>query len=60
MDRVAIAQRIREELASTPKYFSELVDEYAEQCTYRELLYAWSDLRKADVLKRDREGRYLI
>jgi hypothetical protein len=47
-------------IGAEPRFFADVIGHYAKGYSYRELLLAWSDIREEDVLKRDKEGRYLI
>ena len=47
------------ELSERPRQFGELVDAHMET-PWRDFLLAWGEIRTADVLGRDDEGRYLI
>jgi hypothetical protein len=55
----ALAQRIAAELAERPRHFSEVVEAHAD-VSWRDLLLAWGEVRRADVLERDEAGRYLV
>jgi DNA-binding transcriptional ArsR family regulator len=54
-----LAREIQSEIAAQPQQFSELVDAHRD-VSWRELLHAWGELRAANILKRDDDGRYLI
>lgn len=54
-----LARKILSELQATPQQFSEVADAHRD-VTWREFLHAWGELRQADILKRDDDGRYLI
>jgi hypothetical protein len=54
-----LAQTLLGELRERPHHFGELVE--AHMATpWREFLLAWGELRTADVLGRDDDGRYVI
>jgi hypothetical protein len=54
-----LAESLVAELSERPRHFGELVEAHM-QTPWREFLLAWSEVRAADVLGRDDEGRYLI
>ena len=54
-----LAQKIYREIQSKPQQFSDVVDAHRD-VAWRELLRAWGELRAANILKRDDDGRYLI
>jgi len=54
-----LAQSLAAELSARPRHFGELVEAYM-QTPWRDFLLAWGELRAADVLGRDDDGRYLI
>jgi hypothetical protein len=54
-----LAQKIQREIREKPQQFSDVVDAHRE-VAWRELLRAWGEVRAANVLKRDDDGRYLI
>ena len=54
-----LAQSLAAELSARPRHFGELVEAYM-QTPWRDFLLAWGELRAADVLARDDDGRYLI
>lgn len=47
------------ELTERPRQFGELVEAHME-VPWRDFLLAWGEIRAADVLGRDDDGRYLI
>jgi hypothetical protein len=54
-----LAQTLVGELSDRPRQFGELVEAHMD-VPWREFLLAWGEIRAADVLGRDDEGRYLI
>ncbi len=54
-----LAENLAATLGATPTQFHDLVDEH-QSVPWRDFLQAWGELRAADILKRDREGRYFI
>ena len=54
-----LAQAFVAELRERPRHFGELVDAHMD-APWREFLLAWGEVRAADVLGRDDDGRYLI
>lgn len=54
-----LAETLAATLTAEPKQFHDLVDAHLG-VPWREFLKAWGELRAADILKRDAEGRYLI
>ncbi len=54
-----LAETILRELHAGPKQFAELVDAHRD-AKWRDFLRAWGEVRAADVLARDEDGRYLI
>jgi hypothetical protein len=54
-----LAQTIQREIQAKPQQFSDVVDAHRD-VAWRELLRAWGELRAANILKRDDDGRYLI
>ena len=54
-----LAEKIYREIEGKPQQFSDVVDAHRE-VAWRELLRAWGELRAANILKRDDDGRYLI
>ncbi|MDR0629284.1 MAG: hypothetical protein LBG24_06570 [Treponema sp.] len=59
MARDELVNSIKEYIKAEPRHFSDVVEAY-RQYPYREVLYAWSDIRGAGLFDRDREGHYLI
>ena len=54
-----LAQALVQELRARPSQFGELVEAHMD-VPWRDFLLAWGEVRAADVLGRDDEGRYLI
>ena len=54
-----LAASLVAELSERPRQFGELVEAHMDT-PWRELLLAWGEVRAADILGRDDEGRYLI
>ena len=54
-----LAEQIVRELQASPRQFSEVVDAHLAS-PWREFLRAWGELRAADILRRDEDGRYFI
>jgi len=54
-----LAETLLEELRAGPRQFAELVDAHRD-VKWREFLKAWGEVRSADVLGRDEDGRYLV
>jgi hypothetical protein len=54
-----LAEKIHREIQTKPQQFSDVVDAHRD-VAWRELLRAWGELRAANILKRDDDGRYLI
>jgi hypothetical protein len=54
-----LAQALVHELRARPSQFGELVEANMD-VPWREFLLAWGEVRAADVLGRDDEGRYVI
>ena len=54
-----LAASLVADLSARPRHFGELVE--AHMATpWRDFLRAWGELRAADVLGRDDDGRYVI
>ena len=53
------ARALVDALRVRPSHFGELVEAHMD-VPWREFLLAWGEVRAADVLARDDEGRYLI
>ncbi len=54
-----LASTLAATLGATAKQFHELAEDH-EATPWRDFLRAWGELREADILKRDGEGRYYI
>jgi hypothetical protein len=54
-----LAESLLAALRERPRHFGELVETYMTT-PWREFLLAWGELRTADVLGRDDDGRYLV
>ena len=54
-----LARKIQSAIEAQPQQFSEVVDAHRD-VSWREFLHAWGELRAANILKRDDDGRYLI
>lgn len=54
-----LAQAIMREIVARPQQFSEVVDAHRD-VSWPTLLRAWGEVRAANVLGRDEDGRYLI
>ena len=54
-----LAELLVAELSERPRHFGELVEAHMPM-PWREFLLAWGEVRAADVLGRDDEGRYLV
>ena len=54
-----LARSLVAELRERPSHFGELVEAHMD-VPWRDFLLAWGEVRAADVLGRDGEGRYLI
>ena len=54
-----LAQSLVAELADGPRQFGELVEAHMD-VPWRDFLRAWGEIRAADILGRDDDGRYLI
>jgi hypothetical protein len=54
-----LAETIVRELQVAPRQFSELVDAHLAS-PWREFLRAWGEVRAANILRRDEDGRYFI
>jgi len=54
-----LAESLAAELSARPRHFGELVEGHM-RTPWREFLLACGELRAANVLARDDEGRYLI
>jgi hypothetical protein len=59
MANTELVNSIKDYVRAEPRHFSDVVEAY-RQYPYREVLYAWSDIRGAGLFVRDREGHYLI
>jgi hypothetical protein len=54
-----LAEQILRELQASPRQFSEVVDAHLAS-PWREFLRAWGEVRAAEILRRDEDGRYFI
>ncbi len=54
-----LAETLAATLRATPRQFHDLVDEH-QSVPWRDFLKSWGELRAADILERDAEGRYFI
>ena len=54
-----LGERLVADLRARPRHFAELVEAHGG-VAWRDFLRAWGEVRDADVLGRDDEGRYLI
>jgi hypothetical protein len=54
-----LARSLVEELQQRPRHFGELVEAHLNT-PWAQFLRAWGELRAADVLGRDDDGRYVI
>ena len=54
-----LAERFVTELRERPRHFAELVEAHPD-VAWRDFLRAWGEVRTADVLARDDDGRYAI
>ncbi len=54
-----LAERLVADLRARPRHFAELVEAHAD-VPWRDFLRAWGELRTAEILARDDDGRYLI
>ena len=54
-----LAQAIVREIGARPQQFSEVVDTHLD-VPWPQFLRAWGEVRSANILKRDEDGRYLI
>ena len=54
-----LARKIQSRIEAQPHQFSEVVDAHRD-VSWREFLHAWGELRAANILKRDDDGRYLV
>jgi hypothetical protein len=54
-----LAQSLAAELTERPRQFGELVEAHMD-VAWRDFLLAWGELRAADILGRDDEGRYVV
>ncbi|HLI11621.1 MAG TPA: hypothetical protein VKY65_08490 [Alphaproteobacteria bacterium] len=54
-----LAQDIIRELQAKPQQFSEVVDAHRD-AAWRQFLRAWGEVRAANILERDDDGRYLV
>jgi hypothetical protein len=54
-----LAAAMISEITEQPQQFHDLVDRHRE-VAWPEFLRAWGELRRAEILSRDEDGRYLI
>lgn len=54
-----LSRQIEAYIAEQPRFFADIVRNFGD-FRYRDILLSWSDIREKDILKRDKEGRYLI
>lgn len=54
-----LAEKIIRNLAQRPRQFAELVDLHHD-IPWRTFLKAWGEVRAAEVLMRDEDGRYFV
>jgi len=54
-----LAKAIVAELKAKPQQFDEVVDAHRESA-WRDFLYAWGEVREANVLQRDDDGAFFI
>jgi len=54
-----LAEQIVRQLQASPRQFSEVVDAHLAS-PWRAFLRAWGEVRAADILRRDEDGRYFI
>jgi hypothetical protein len=54
-----LAQAIVREIGARPQQFSEVVDAHLD-VPWPQFLKAWGEVRAADILTRDEDGRYLV
>ena len=54
-----LARTLVTELRERPRHFAELVAAHSD-VAWRDFLYAWGEIRAADLLQRDDHGRYLV
>ena len=54
-----LARVLVAELSERPRHFGELVEAHMETA-WPDFLLAWGEVRAADILGRDDDGRYLI
>lgn len=53
------AEQIVRELQASPRQFSEVVEAHLAS-PWREFLRAWGEVRAAEILRRDEDGRYFV
>jgi len=54
-----LALRLLADITACPRQFHEIVDSHRD-IPWREFLYAWGELRAADLLTRDDDGNFII
>jgi hypothetical protein len=54
-----LAQAIVREIGDQPQQFADVVDAHLD-VPWPQFLRAWGEVRAADVLTRDEDGRYLL
>jgi hypothetical protein len=54
-----LAAAMIREITDQPQQFHDLVDRHRE-VPWPEFLRAWGELRRAEILNRDEDGRYVI
>lgn len=59
MANTQLVNSIKEYIATKPRHFAEVVQEFPAH-PYREVLRAWSAIREEGLFARDEEGHYLI
>ena len=52
-------ERLIADVRARPRHFAELVETHTT-VAWRDFLRAWGEVRAAEVLARDDEGRYLV
>lgn len=54
-----LATKLLAEITARPQQFDEIVDRHRD-VPWREFLYAWGELRAADLLGRDDDGNFVV